>query len=106
MDAFRRVNADRDVVFIDQRGTGSSRLACDTAPDDEAAPSTAAVTAAARRCVQRIGPNLRHYTTSVAVDDFDAVRRALGYGQINLWIRPTRQATSRTRATSCRTAAR
>ena len=37
------------------------------------------------RCAERIGPNLRHYTTAVAVDDFDQVRAALGYDKINIY---------------------
>jgi pimeloyl-ACP methyl ester carboxylesterase len=84
MPALRRVNADRDVVFVDQRGTGSSRLTCDL-PADVDRLSPAELTSAARRCAQRIGPGLRHYTTSVAVDDFDAVRAALGYDRVNLY---------------------
>lgn len=84
MPALRRVNVERDVVFVDQRGTGSSRLACDL-PADVDRLSPAALTTAARRCAQRIGPGLRHYTTSVAVDDFDAVRAALGYDRVDLY---------------------
>lgn len=75
----RRVNADRDLVFIDQRGTGSSKLACPLPP------TSVAVTAAARRCAKRIGPRLRYYTSAIAVDDFDRVRKTLGYDKINLY---------------------
>jgi len=85
LSAFVQVNVDRDLVFVDQRGTGSSELLCPL-PDErlvDAAP--AHITAAARRCAERIGPNLRYYTSVVAVDDFDAVRRALGYDRVNLY---------------------
>jgi pimeloyl-ACP methyl ester carboxylesterase len=84
ISAFTRVNLARDIVFIDQRGTGSSKLECALAPDLRTAPP-AAVTAAARRCAAKSGPNLRYYTSYVAVDDFDAVRRALGYDRINIY---------------------
>src|SRR6185295_4374338 len=65
-------------------GTGSSELACDLPPSFETA-DPATVTAAARRCAERIGPNLRYYTSAVAVDDVDRVRRALGYRTINIY---------------------
>jgi len=77
------VNLDHDVVFIDQRGTGlSNRLTC-TPPSGSA--SLAAVTVASRRCAARIGPNLRYYTSAVAVDDYDRVRAALGYDHIDIY---------------------
>lgn len=84
VSAFTRVNLARDLVFVDQRGTGSSKLTCAMSPDLRTA-SPAAVTAAARRCATKSGPNLRYYTSDVAVDDVDAVRRALGYDRINIY---------------------
>ena len=72
--ALRRVNVGRDLVFIDQRGTGSSKLVC---PVQSAR--------ALRGCAERIGPNLRYYTSAVAVDDFDRVREELGYDKINIY---------------------
>lgn len=82
-----RVNEHRDLVFIDQRGTGrSNALVCDVPRRHELERGEArAVTEAARRCAARIGPNLRYYTTAVAVDDFDAVRVALGYDKVNVY---------------------
>ena len=72
------MNVDRDVVFIDQRGTGSSNLSCPLLPRETPNVPAAAVTAAARQCAERIGANLRYYTSAVAADDFDRVRQALG----------------------------
>ncbi len=87
ISALVSINQDRDIVFIDQRGTGSSRLAC-RLPDQRkllGPGAFALVTAAARTCAARIGPNLRYYTTAVAVDDFDKVRAALGYDKIDIY---------------------
>ena len=84
ISALRRVNIDRDVVFIDQRGTGSSKLVC-ALPSGPRAPSASAVTTAVHRCAARIGPGLRYYTTAVAVDDFDRIREVLGYPKINIY---------------------
>ena len=82
ISAFSQLNVGRDIVFIDQRGTGSTGTRC-VIPDDAASPDS--VTRAARRCAERVGPNFRYYTSAVAVDDFDQVRRALGYDKINLY---------------------
>ena len=85
ISALWRVNVDRDVVFIDQRGTGSSKLSCPLLPRETPNVPAAAVTAAARQCAERIGANLRYYTSAVAADDFDRVRQALGYDKINIY---------------------
>jgi pimeloyl-ACP methyl ester carboxylesterase len=86
---FRPVLADRDIVLVDQRGTGSSHsLACDL---DEGDPVDRAdldtVVQMLRECRQRLeaGADLRLYTTPIAMDDLNQVREALGYGRINLF---------------------
>jgi pimeloyl-ACP methyl ester carboxylesterase len=81
---FARVGRTRDIVLVDQRGTGgSSRLAC---PNGYVRGADAqAVTAFLRQCFARLTANPRLYTTSVAADDLEAVRRALGYGKIDLF---------------------
>ena len=90
LDGVRR---DRDIVLIDQRGTGkSSPLVCSALaprdPFDELAEADAADTAA-RRCREQIlaagSADVSQYTTEAYVADIDAVRAALGYSQINLW---------------------
>ena len=85
ISALGGVNIDRDLVFVDQRGTGSSKLDCPRLPSEGPNVSGVAVTAAARQCAERLGSNLRHYTSAVAVDDFDRVRQALGYDKINIY---------------------
>jgi len=86
--AFARVNRDRDIVLVDQRGTGrSNALRCDF--DDEAmlGADDAQFLAQTSRCLEQVSAHadVREYTTSVAVADLEQVRRALGYGQINLY---------------------
>jgi pimeloyl-ACP methyl ester carboxylesterase len=85
---FARIQRDRDVVLVDQRGTGgSNRLDCPGEEDLVYTPSIAEITAHARQCLASLGThaNVAYYTTSLAVQDLDRVRAALGYQQINLY---------------------
>ena len=86
---FRDVMKDRGMLLVDQRGTGKSNLlAC---PDDtdeamDGPPDPQAMQAAARTCVEALSrhADLRHYTTTDAVADLDAVRKAIGAQAVNL----------------------
>jgi pimeloyl-ACP methyl ester carboxylesterase len=81
---FAAVGRNRDLVLVDQRGTGgSSRLSC---PDGYVPGGDAgAVSAYLQRCLARLHADPRLYTTSVAAADLEAVRRRLGYGRIDLY---------------------
>src|SRR6476620_1078359 len=81
---FAAVQRNRDLVMVDQRGTGGSRrLAC---PNGYVRRVDAtAVTGYLRRCLARLDADPRLYTTSVAADDLEAVRRTLGYDTIDLF---------------------
>jgi len=83
----RRVQEQRDVIFIDQRGTGaSSPLDCEVEEDLEASPDAAAASLEAlKECLAGYEADTRQYTTPNAVDDFDEVRERLGYERLNLW---------------------
>jgi len=87
----RKVHRTRDLVFVDQRGTGkSSPLACDDPPDAGLAARFAPGVDVAnlKTCLARYqakGIDVRQYLTPQAMDDLDAVRAALGYDQIDLW---------------------
>lgn len=83
--ALRRVRATRDIVFIDQRGTGlSGKLACPDQSGDDA-PDEAAMQAEIARCAATLNRSLAPYTTRNAAHDLEQVRLALGYGQVNLF---------------------
>ncbi len=85
--AFARINRDHDIVLLDQRGTGrSSPLACEYPEDwQEPADPMPALRQATQACLAKFGDRVRFYTTSIAVQDLDAVRAALGYEQIDLY---------------------
>ena len=85
--AFEHVRRHRDILLVDQRGTGaSSRMDCDVDDDFiEGDYSNEQVLEATRECLDALPHDPRYFTTSVAVRDLDAVREALGYERLNLY---------------------
>ena len=85
--AFEPLRRDRDILLVDQRGTGdSSRMSCPV--DDDFADttlSTEEIAAYSTECLEALPHDPRYFTTSVAVSDLEAVREALGYPALNLY---------------------
>jgi len=82
---FRRMRATRDIVFIDQRGTGlSGKLRCDGEQIDDA-NTEAALSEAVGKCLKGIKHPLGAYSTANAAADIEQVRLALGYGKVNVF---------------------
>ena len=87
-----RLSNRRDLVLIDQRGTGrSAPLLCEadrpTRPLSETADPVRQVSRlqACREALEKLPHgDLRQYTTTIAMQDAEAVRRALGVSQVNL----------------------
>ena len=87
-EIFRPVLRQRDIVLVDQRGTGKSHpLECRstsntlqelTEPDVQSLDRL-------RTCLAGYDADVRFYTTPIAMDDLDDVRAYLGYEQINLY---------------------
>jgi pimeloyl-ACP methyl ester carboxylesterase len=83
--ALKRVRATRDIVFIDQRGTGlSGKLDCEDKPEHETMSDTE-LEAEIKRCIGASRAPFAAYTTANAARDIEEVRRALGYGKVNVW---------------------
>ena len=95
MGLFGRLNNRRDIVFVDQRGTGrSAPLVCDEmnrlSLADQASPARQAELLQA--CRERLATlpyvkspdGLRNFTTTIAMADLDAVRQQLGADRIDL----------------------
>lgn len=89
VEAFERVRRERDIVLVDQRGTGRSNVQqCDTEEMDDIDSTSydpEVIREVAKRCLAELGDNVRFYTTSEAVRDLDAVRDAFGYQQLDLY---------------------
>ena len=81
----------RDIVFIDQRGTGGSNpLDCDLfgdPPDLQKMVTFSFPVDSVEVCRARLSKiaDLGLYTTDLGMDDVDEVRQWLGYGKINIW---------------------
>lgn len=79
----------RDLVFVDQRGTGRSNpLNCELFNESDLRSYLGSYfpLEEVRKCRAQLElkADLRLYTTTIAMDDLDDVRKALGYDQINL----------------------
>jgi pimeloyl-ACP methyl ester carboxylesterase len=80
---------DRDIVFVDQRGTGRSNpLGCKLDANETIQTFLAGrfPSERFRDCRRQLEQqaDLRFYTTPIAMEDLDEVRRWLGYRRINL----------------------
>lgn len=89
-EALAAIHQHRDLVFVDQRGTGSSNpLNCVLfdPKDPQSYLGSFLPEDAVRKCRQELETkaDLTLYTTNIAMDDLDDVRAALGYNQINLF---------------------
>ena len=91
--AFARARRDRDILLIDQRGTGKSTpLTCSGAAEDPLAAGQqgagidefVALTTVCRDSLAR-HHDLRSFTTSQAVRDLEEIRARLGYDRLNLY---------------------
>ena len=87
--AFSRILRGRDIVLVDQRGTGKSApLNCGDAGDElflSGAADPAALIDAGVACLGSLDHDPRFFTTSTAVADLEQVRIALGYDELNLY---------------------
>ena len=89
LQVLRGVREARDLVFVDQRGTGQSHPIFCEEPTGEG-PLQAFFgefleEEYVRGCLARQDADVAQYTTPIAMDDIDEVRAALGYGRINLY---------------------
>jgi pimeloyl-ACP methyl ester carboxylesterase len=87
-EPFRQILTDRDIVLVDQRGTGKSNPLNCLDPDDSLKsidePESVSLEKL-KKCMAGYDADLRYYTTSIAMDDLDDVRAYLGYDKINVY---------------------
>jgi pimeloyl-ACP methyl ester carboxylesterase len=77
---FEPIRRDRDLIIVDQRGTGHSRAGLECPNLDPAAlefQGPEALAGEVEACLTALGQDPRWFTTSVAVRDLETVRQAL-----------------------------
>ncbi len=87
LSSLDRVRFNRDIVMVDQRGTGSSHpLECPEVEGDtlDSDVPQEELVEQLRACLDGLDADPSLYTTDIAMQDLDEVRAALGYEQINL----------------------
>jgi pimeloyl-ACP methyl ester carboxylesterase len=85
--AFADTRKKRHIILVDQRGTGGSNaLTCQEPFDETQLPTPQAASDYIKRCLASLSKRAdpRFYTTTEAIQDLDAVRKAIGAAQINL----------------------
>ena len=78
------IHQERDIVLVDQRGTGKSNPLQCLGPEDEALDEEQALVKL-ESCPEKLDADPRFYTTEIAMTDLDEVRAALGYESINIY---------------------
>lgn len=89
---FADLRKKRDIIFVDQRGTGeSSPMQCESEEKIEF-PFLQSTGNAIRKdieimaiCAEKYKSQAAYYTTPFAVIDLERIRESLGYVKINLW---------------------
>lgn len=89
-NAFSAILQTRDVVLVDQRGTGkSAALECpnmdDESLDQQLSASVEDSVELTLECLHALEHDPRYFSTSVAVRDLEQVRLALGYERLNIY---------------------
>ncbi len=83
----RRIRKTRDIVMIDQRGTGlSNKLQCFEKDDTDlnAEIDFETIARETEKCVSELNADTRFYTTTIGMQDYERVRQAMGYDKINI----------------------
>jgi len=85
---FNEVRKTRDLILVDQRGTGQSHpLQCEDAIEQDIYSITPEEFSEQdiRDCLASFSGDLSQYNSENAIRDFDAVRVALGHEQLNIY---------------------
>lgn len=85
---FNEIRKTRDLILIDQRGTGKSNpLQCEDSLEVNpytSLPEDFSV-ADIEQCLEKLKGDLSQYNSENAIRDFDAVRAALGHKQVHIY---------------------
>lgn len=86
--AFNEIRKTRDLILVDQRGTGESHpLQCEDLDEQDVyqAKSDEFTVEVVKQCLANLTGDLSQYNSENAIRDFDAVRAALGHEKIAIY---------------------
>ncbi len=84
--SFDRINERRDIILIDQRGSGMSNpLSCETDDESFSGANKEMMVQAIQNCLASYDVDVRHFTSFDAIKDFEYVRQKLAISQWNIW---------------------
>jgi pimeloyl-ACP methyl ester carboxylesterase len=80
-----RLHQTRDIVLVDQRGTGGSNpLRCPALSASDESTAVDQIAPALKDCLNKLNADTRLYTTAAFVEDLEQVRQALRYQSMDL----------------------
>ena len=85
-NVFKRILNKRDVIVMDQRGTGrSSSLACPALADNQLQITDTDIKLLTKECLGQLNYDPRYFSTTHAVQDIESLRIALGRDRLNVY---------------------
>ena len=85
-NVFRRILNKRDLIVMDQRGTGrSSSLACPALADNQIQITDTDIKLLTKECLGQLNHDPRYFSTTYAVQDIENLRVALGKDRLNVY---------------------
>ncbi len=85
--AFQKILKNRDVILVDQRGTGESNiLKCEFSQElqEQMLKDPSIITEQVKKCNDNLNADSRYYTTTESIKDLEAVRKELNIEKWNL----------------------
>ena len=82
-----QIRKNRDIVMIDQRGTGkSNKLDCTSGTEEDLNQEIDLdlIRSETEKCLADLNGDPRFYTTTIAMGDYNRVREAMGYDRVNI----------------------
>ena len=82
----RAFTRERDVIVVDQRGTGrSAPLVCKALTDSTETLEPDQTVTLTKDCLDKLPHDPRYFTTTVAVADLEALRESAGYEKLSVY---------------------
>ena len=86
LNLFRKILNKRDIIALDQRGTGrSSPLHCDELVDNQLQIENKDVKLLTKKCLAELDFDPKYFSTAAAIKDIEALKAQQGYSALNMY---------------------